>query len=57
MNTKETLRKLHKKFPNLSLDDLFAILDCYTEDIKYNWNGNSTSITANYGDVQLTASH
>lgn len=56
MNTKETLRKLHQKFPNLSLDDLFAILDCYTEDIKFNWNGNSVT-TANYGDVQLTSRH
>lgn len=56
MNTKETLRKLHQKFPNLSLDDLFAILDCYTEDIKYDWNGNINA-TRKYSDVQLTACH
>ena len=56
MNTKETLRKLHQKFPNLSLDDLFVILDCYTEDIKYNWNGSATSITS-INDRQPTAYH
>lgn len=32
INTKETLKKLHKKFPLLSLDELFDILDCYVEE-------------------------
>jgi len=32
INTKETLKKLHSRFPLMSLDDLFAILDCYVED-------------------------
>ena len=32
INTKETLKKLHSKFPLLSLDDLFEILDCYVEE-------------------------
>ena len=31
MNVKETLKKLHKKFPTLSLDELFELLDCYVE--------------------------
>ena len=31
MDVKTTMRILHEKFPNLTLDDLFAILDCYTE--------------------------
>ena len=31
MNVKETLKRLHKKFPLMSLDDLFEILDCYVE--------------------------
>lgn len=31
MNSKETLKKLHKTFPLLSLDELFNILDCYVE--------------------------
>ena len=30
-NVKETLKKLHKKFPLMSLDELFEILDCYVE--------------------------
>lgn len=32
INTKETLKKLHSKFPLLSLDELFKILDCYVEE-------------------------
>lgn len=32
LNTKATLKKLHSKFPLLSLDDLFEILDCYVEE-------------------------
>ena len=31
LNTKETLKKLHKRFPMMSLDELFEILDCYIE--------------------------
>lgn len=34
MNLKETLKNLHKKFPNLTLDELFDIVDCYSEEIK-----------------------
>lgn len=34
MNLKETLKKLHKKFPNLTLDELFDVADCYVEEIK-----------------------
>jgi len=32
LNTKETLKKLHKRFPMMNLDELFEILDCYIED-------------------------
>ena len=32
INTKATLKKLHSKFPLMSLDDLFEILDCYVEE-------------------------
>lgn len=32
INSKETLKKLHKKFPQMTLDALFDILDCYTEE-------------------------
>ena len=31
MNVKETLKKLHKKFPMMGLDELFDVLDCYVE--------------------------
>ena len=31
MDARKTLKNLHKEFPNLSLDDLFRILDCYAE--------------------------
>ena len=31
LNSKETLKNLHKRFPQLSLDDLFDALDCYVE--------------------------
>ena len=34
MNTKETLKRLHKKFPMMGLDELFDILDCYVEEYK-----------------------
>lgn len=33
MNVKETLKKLHKKFPLMSLDELFEILDCYVKEV------------------------
>lgn len=41
INTKATLKKLHSKFPLLSLDDLFEILDCYVEE-NYWWNKDIT---------------
>ena len=34
MNLKETLKKLHKKFPTMTLDELFDVVDCYVEEIK-----------------------
>ena len=33
MNVKETLKRLHKKFPMMGLDELFDILDCYVEEV------------------------
>lgn len=35
LNSKETLKKLHQALPNLTLDELFTILDCYTEEYVY----------------------
>lgn len=64
MNVKETLRRLHKKYPTLSLDELFEMLDCYVEQINY--NNYCKPITTLYGDfttnttessLQLKANH
>ena len=63
MNVKETLRRLHKKYPTLSLDELFEMLDCYVEQTDYS---NFFKPIATYGDfttnstensVQLKANH
>ena len=35
INVKETLRRLHKQFPLVSLEELFEILDCYVEQIDF----------------------
>lgn len=48
MNVKETLRRLHKKYPTLSLDELFEMLDCYVEQVDY--NNHFKPITTYYGD-------
>ena len=32
MNVRETLKRLHRRLPTLSLDELFEVLDCYVED-------------------------
>lgn len=32
MDTKKTLQNLHQKFPAMTLDDLFTILDCIVLD-------------------------
>ena len=34
MNVKETLKRLHRRLPTLSLDELFELLDCYVEELK-----------------------
>jgi hypothetical protein len=41
MDTKQTLINLHQRFPEMSLDDLFAILECIVEvGIISNWNSD-----------------
>lgn len=37
LDSKQTLINLHTKFPDLSLDELFKILDCYVEQY-YSYN-------------------
>lgn len=45
MDTKQTLINLHQRFPEMSLDDLFAILECIVEvGITYTSNWNSDQI-------------
>ena len=35
MNVKETLKRLHRRLPTLSLDELFELLDCYVEQVDF----------------------
>jgi hypothetical protein len=59
IDSRLTLSKLHSKFPNLTLDDLFEILDCYTE-MPSMWTNNDKTITwpltnVKYGNPTCTA--
>lgn len=40
MDTKKTLQNLHQKFPEMTLDDLFAILDCIVLDSPTSFPNN-----------------
>lgn len=44
INVKETLKRLHKRLPTLSLDELFELLDCYVEEIDFSRNISSTLV-------------
>jgi hypothetical protein len=64
IDSRLTLSKLHSKFPNLTLDNLFEILDCYTEVVTYDWSKwphtfdkpNTWPLTnINYGNPTCTA--
>lgn len=54
MNTKETLKRLHKKFPMMGLDELFEVLDCYVEEYKISepklWYSTTDPIKTNSVD-------
>lgn len=41
IDTKKTLQNLHERFPDLDLDDLFAILECIVEPT---WGTNIRTI-------------
>ena len=43
INTKQTLKNLHKKFPMMSLDELFEVLDCYVEESYFKTNPGTWS--------------
>lgn len=34
---RQTLKNLHKRFPMMSLDELFEILDCFVDDTISTW--------------------
>lgn len=56
IDTRRTLTNLHNKFPNLPLDDLFEILDCYVECIvQYDHTGKPIETFYNYGNPTCTA--
>ena len=58
LNSKETLKKLHKRFPQLSLDELFDALDCYVEECNFfnkpYWNGTFTDTDFRIKDIQTS---
>ena len=58
LNSKETLKKLHKKFPQLNLDELFDALDCYVEECNFftkpYWNGTYTDTDIRIKDTQTS---
>ena len=51
MNVKETLKRLHRRLPTLSLDELFELLDCYVEQSYFNsfptWEPNKVWYSTN----------
>lgn len=58
LNSKETLKKLHNRFPQLSLDELFDALDCYVEEYNFftkpYWNGTFTDTDFRIKDIQTS---
>ena len=71
MDVKETLKRLHKKFPNKTLDEILDILDCYVETPIYNtkdfWTTdrlytdriyfNDSKTNEKYGSTTTTTTH
>jgi hypothetical protein len=41
MDVKETLKNLHKRFPNYTLDELFDILDCVVPNYYVTYTNNT----------------
>lgn len=55
LDSKVTLQKLHAEFPNLTLDELLKILDCYVETPSFPYyinqkKGNDYLTTITAGD-------
>lgn len=60
MNTKETLKRLNKKFPMMGLDELFEVLDCYVEEYKITepriWSYTEKTNGVEFNKNQITCS-
>lgn len=55
MDVKETLKNLHKRFPNYTLDELFDILDCVVPNYYVTYTPNYyETYTNNTCDYKLT---
>ena len=59
INVKLTLASLHEKFPDLSLDELFAILDAIVEFPEYipSITPLTTTIPNRWYDTNITCNH
>lgn len=60
INTKQTLKNLHKKFPMMSLDELFEVLDCYVEESYFKpspgtWSDKAVTMPKIWYDDQVTS--
>lgn len=62
VNAKQTLKNLHKKFPMMSLDELFEVLDCYVEEslftsisTKPSWEPLTTTPSKIWYDNPITS--
>lgn len=51
IDVKRTLKALHNKFPLMSLDELFTIIDCYVEESPF----ATTNIPQVYYPDKITA--
>lgn len=45
VDVKETLKNLHKRFPNYTLDELFDILDCIVPNYYVTYNTYDYKLT------------
>ena len=60
LNTKQTLKNLHKKFPMMSLDELFEVLDCYVEESYFKttpgtWEDRTITYPKVWYDTNITS--
>lgn len=56
INLKATLRKLTKRFPQLTVEELLDIVDCYVEH-NHELTHGFTKLPTRFSDYQLEANH